>query len=584
MSMVFSYARRHWLGYGAAMFFLLLEVASDLAQPTLMASVVDKGVQARDLNVVLAYGFAMIAVALVGAVGAAVRNVISNRVSQAIGLEMRADLYRAVQALSFENIDRLQTASIITRMTSDVTAVVGFVNATMRIAVKMPATCLGAMVLIVYQTPDFAPILLAIIVVVGLLVACNMRVSRPRYLRLQRAIDGLNGTAREFLLSIRVVKAFGAQKQEDARFTGAATATSQAAVGAMATPAVFTPMVNFAVNAGIVVLLWVSRAQDADQIGRLMASLGYMAQLAQSLGMLNVVVNEAVRATVSSQRIKEVLDEKPAQVWATEGSEMPLPGSVAFDNVGFCYAGASRPSLQDVTIAVAPGQTLGIIGSTGSGKTTLVNLVARLYDASSGTVLVGGQDVTRLCASALRGAVAVVPQASMLFTGTIAENVRWGNESASDDEVRAAARIAQADGFVSGLAQGYDTLLGQGGVNLSGGQRQRLCIARALVRRPSILVLDDCTSALDASTERAVLDGLSRELASTTVLLVSQRVATVRRADVIACLDRGRVCGVGSHDELLRDCAAYRAICVSQAIVDLEPQADTTDEMEAAHG
>ena len=572
MKLALWYVRRHLLGYFAAMFFLLVEVASDLAQPTLMASVVDKGVQTRDLNLVLAYGAAMVGLALLGAVGAAVRNVISNRVSQAIGLEMRGDLYRAVQALSFENIDRLQTASIITRMTNDVTTVVGFINSTMRIAIKMPATCIGAMILIIYQTPDFAPLLLGIIVLVALLVAGNMRLTRPRFARLQQSTDRLNGVAREFLSSIRVVKAFGAQDQEDARFTGAATASSQAAIAAMAPPAVVTPLVNFVVNGGIVVLLWVSRAQNADEIGRLMASLGYMAQLAQSLGMLNAVVNEAVRATVSSRRIQEVLDEKPVQSWVLEGPAGPLPGSVAFEQVGFTYAGASRPSLCDVTLGVAPGQTLGIIGSTGSGKTTLVNLVPRLYDATEGAVFVGGFDVTQIPDRTLRETVAVVPQASTLFTGTIAENLRWGREDASDDEIRAAARIAQADGFVSGLPRGYDTVLGQGGVNLSGGQRQRLCIARALVRRPSVLVLDDCTSALDAATERAVLDGLARDLGDTTVLLVSQRIATVRRADVIACLDKGSLCGLGTHDELVRDCAEYRAICVSQAVLERDEE------------
>lgn len=565
MNLAFSYVRHHLAGYLAAMVFLLVEVASDLAQPTLMAAVVDKGVQTRDLHLVLVYGAAMVGVALAGAVGAAVRNVISNRVSQAIGVEMRADLYHAVQRLSFENIDRLQAASIITRMTNDVTAVVGFINSTMRIAIKMPITCIGAMILIVYQTPDFAPLLFGIILLVGLLVAANMRVGRPRFVRLQQSMDRLNGVAREFLSSIRVVKAFGAQEQENVRFTQAATNSSQASIAAMAPPAVCTPLVNLVVNGGIVLLLWVSRAQSADEIGRLMASLGYMAQLAQSLGMLNVVVNEAVRASVSSRRIQEVLSEKPAQLWVADGPGVALPGSVAFEGVSFTYAGASRPSLRDITFGIAPGQTLGIIGSTGSGKTTLVNLVPRFYDATEGTVFVGGLDVMRVTSQALRATVAVVPQTSTLFSGTIAENLRWGNEQASDEEIRAAARIAQADGFVSQLPNGYETQLGQGGVNLSGGQRQRLCIARALVRRPTILVLDDCTSALDATTERAVLEGLARDLTNTTVLLVSQRIATVRRAPLIVCLDRGRVCGLGTHEELLRDCAVYRDICASQA-------------------
>ena len=333
----------------------------------------------------------------------------------------------------------------------------------------------------------------------------------------------------------------------------------------MGLPAAFVPLVSLVVNAGIVALLWLSRAQDADQIGRLMASLGYMAQLTQSLGMLNTVVNAAVRCNVSAARIQEVLDEPPAQAWARP-PENPAPpaGSVAFEHVTFAYAGASRPALSDVTFNLEAGQTLGVIGPTGSGKTTLANLLARFYDADEGRVLLGGRDIGALSAQELRAAVALVPQASMLFAGTVADNLRWGDEAATDAELRAALAVACADGFVDELPRGLATVLGQGGVNLSGGQRQRLCIARALLRHPRVLVLDDCTSALDAATERAVLEGLRARLAGATVVLVSQRVGAVRRADVVCCLEDGRVSGLGTHDELARSCEAYRAILVSQ--------------------
>lgn len=571
MRLAFRYVRRHWVLYLVAVLFLALEVACDLAQPTLMALVVDKGVQTRDVGLILRYGALMVGVAALGGAAAVVRNNVSNRVAQTVGAQMRLDLYRTVQGLSFQNIDRLQTASVITRMTNDVTTVVTFVNATMRMGVKMPLTCAGAVALIIYQTPQFAPVLLGVLAAVAALVALNVTASRPRYAALQRAMDRLNGVSREFLSSVRVVKAFGAQAQEDARFTHASQECADAGIRAMALPAVVSPLVTFAVNAGTVVLLWVSRVPDAGEIGRLMASLGYMAQLVQSLGLLNTVVNTAARCTVSAARIQEVLDQESAQSWVSGGpGDARLRGGVAFDAVGFSYEGASRPALHDVTFAVEPGQTLGIIGPTGSGKTTLANLVARLYDATEGAVLLDGRNVLEVPAAELREGVAVVPQASMLFTGTVAQNLRWGDEDASMEELHRAARLAQAHDFVERLPQGYRTELGQGGVNLSGGQRQRLCLARALLRRPRVLVLDDCTSALDAATERAVLEGLRRELKNTTVLLVSQRVAAVRRADMVLCLEHGRVSGLGTHRELLRSCAAYQAICASQLGISVE--------------
>lgn len=588
MRLAFSYLRHHLGLYLVALLFLVVEALCDLAQPSLMALVVDHGVQTRDVGTILSYGIAMVGVALGGALAAVVRNNVANRVAQTVGYEMRGDLYRAVQALSAENIDRLQTASVITRMTNDVTTVVNFVNSTMRIAVKMPITCIGAVALIIYQTPCFAPVLLVVVAAVVVLVVLNMRLSSPRYRGLQRAMDRLNGVSREFLSSVRTVKAFGAQEQERTRFTGAATATAQAGIHAMALPSVLSPLVTLAVNLGIVVLLWLSRAQNADEIGRLMASLNYMTQLVQSLGMLNMVVNSAARCNVSSARIEEVLREQPAQSWRPLGDKpAQILGAVAFRDVSFTYAGSSRPALEQVSFELDPGQTLGIIGPTGSGKTTLADLVARLYDATEGTVLLDGRDIRSIPVEELRKGVSLVPQASTLFAGTVAENLRWGDEDASMAQLREACRIAQADEFVERLSHGYDSVLGQGGVNLSGGQRQRLCLARALVRRPRVLVLDDCTSALDGSTERAVLEGLRTHLTRTTVLLVSQRIATVRGADFVLCLENGRVSGLGTHNELLRSCDAYRAIVSSQLGSDaLPPKAADLDsqEREARHG
>lgn len=328
--------------------------------------------------------------------------------------------------------------------------------------------------------------------------------------------------------------------------------------------AVFAPLINLVVNLGIIVLLWTSQNRQSGEIGRLMASVNYMTQVLFALGMVSNILNTAVRAMASSQRVSEILEQTPAQK-APEHPLMPaIQGGLAFEDVSFAYAGAGQKALRHVTFHAAPGETIGIIGPTGSGKTTLVNLVPRFYDATAGRVLLDGADVTQIESGRLREAVAVVPQKALLFSGTIAENLRWGREDATDGQLRAAARAACAEEFIDSAQQGYETLLGQGGVNLSGGQKQRLALARALVRNPRILILDDCTSALDADTEAAVLKGLRRQAAGMTVLLISQRIATVMRTDRILCLENGAVMGFGTHDELMESCAAYRSIYASQ--------------------
>jgi len=564
MKLALEYVRRHLGIYLAAVFFLVLECVCDLALPALMADMVDKGVEYGDVQAILSLGGAMLLATAVGAASMVLRNNLAGRASQLIGHEMRTEIYRKVQELSFENVDRLQPASIVTRLTNDVTTVVNFINATMRIAVRTPVLLVGSAVMIYRETPQFAPQLAVVVVAVGALMAANMWLSRPRYQRLQESIDGLNGVSREFLSSVRLVKAFGAEGQESTRFNAAAREYADASIHAMSLGAVFSPLIHLVVNLGTVALLWASRAADPGEIGRVMASLNYMAQVLSSLGMMNIIVNAAMRASVSAARIREVLDERPAQAWPSNPAPFALQGALAFEGVSFTYADTQRPALVDVSFALEPGQTLGVIGPTGSGKTTLTGLIPRFYDAEEGRVLLDGRDVRSISAADLCAQVAVVPQVSTLFTGTIEENLRWGDADATSEELAEAAETAQAHGFVEGFPQGYATQLGQGGVNLSGGQRQRLALARALVRRPRLLVLDDCTSALDASTEAAVLANLRERCGQTTVVLVSQRVSTVRRADLVLCLEDGRVQGLGTHEELLASCPTYQAICASQ--------------------
>lgn len=564
MSLIIQYIRRHFGMFLTAVLFLGIETIADLLQPTFMSFIVDNGVKGQDVGKILYYGAIMLAIAAFGALGAVMRNIFASRTSQLIGKEMRGDMYRKVQDLSFENIDRLQPSSIITRITNDVTQIQNFVNGCMRIMLKAPVTCIGAIALIIIQTPRQIPMMILILFLSGILILANMKLGYPRFGRLQKKLDRLNEVSREFLSSIRVVKAFGAEESEAVKFGEAAEGFADAGISAMRVMAVFSPLINLTVNIGIIVLLWLSGRQDAGQIGKLMASVNYMTQVLFALGMVTNILNSAVRALASSGRVREILDEVPAQKLPLHPLNGSIEGEIVFEDVTFSYAGTARPAVEKLNFSVRKGETIGIIGPTGSGKSSLVGLVPRFYDAERGSVLLDGQDVTQIDTELLRGAIAVVPQKALLFTGTIAQNLRWGDEKATDEEMRAAARIACADEFVTEFEKGYKTVLGQGGVNLSGGQKQRLSIARALLRKPKILILDDCTSALDADTEASVLNGLRENASDMTVLLISQRISTVMRTDRILCLSDGRIQGFGTHQELLSECQEYRAIYESQ--------------------
>lgn len=571
MKLMLHYIKKHIGMFLIAVVFLTIETFADLLQPAFMSYIVDRGVKGQEIELILQYGLIMLGITALGAVGAVVRNIYASRTSQLIGKEIRLSIYEKVQTLSYENIDRLQPASIITRITNDVTQMQNFINGIMRIMLKAPVTCIGAVVLIILQMPRLLPLMLMILVGAGLLIYGNMRLGYPRFDRMQKKLDGLNRISREFLSSIRVVKAFRAEEQERGKFEDASWQLAEAGVSSMRVMAVFGPLINLTVNAGIVVMLWISGRDMAGEIGRLMACVNYMTQVLFALGMVTNILNSAVRAAASSARVQEILNEVPAQHelkteknTATALQKSGMEGSIVFQQVSFAYAGTNRPAVHEVSFSVREGETIGIIGPTGSGKSTLVNLVPRFYDATQGQVSVGGRDVTRMPTEQLRQMIAVAPQKALLFTGTIQENLRWGDKQATVEEIRRVSEAACAEEFVLKLPEGYDTQLGQGGVNLSGGQKQRLSIARALLKKPRILILDDCTSALDATTEAKVLDRIRKESAGMTVLLVSQRISTVMKADHILCMEDGKICGFGSHAQLMEDCEPYQTIYRSQ--------------------
>ncbi len=554
--------------FAASLLFLALEAAADLFQPGFMALIVDKGVSSASPAAILRYGGVMLAVAAAGALAAVMRNWLSCRTSQLVAAELRAGLYAAVQRLPLEAAGRLGTPSLITRVTSDVSQVQNFIQGCMRVLVKAPMTCVGAVAMIAFQAPERLPVLGCVVLAALALTALNMKLGYARFGAVQEKMDALNGASRGFLASVRTVRAFGADEREALRFAAAAGELRSASVRAMRLTAAFMPLINLTANFGILALLYQARVQPGSGVGGLMASLSYMTQILFSLTMFSGLFDRAVRANVSASRIAEVLDSprenRPARPLHLDGT-----GAVEFDHVSFAWPGAKAEALSDVSFSLSAGETLGVIGPTGAGKTTLALLIPRIYEPTSGTVRVGGTDASLLDPAELRQAVALVPQKSLLFTGTIMENLRWGREDSSLDEVREAARAACALDFIEALPDGFGTRLGQGGVNLSGGQRQRLCLARALLRRPRVFVLDDCTSALDAETESRVLAAL-RQQTGVTVILISARVCAVRKADRVLCLENGRVLGLAPHELLKRDCAEYRAICRSQIGGDID--------------
>lgn len=568
MGYLTKYIRKYWKSFTVAVLFLTVEAVCDLLQPTVMAIIIDKGVAGRDIDYVLKMGGVMLLITAIGAGAASTRSIMASIVSQNFGTELRSDLFKKIQSLSFRNLDHFDRASLITRLTNDVTQVQIFVNGLMRIFVKAPLLAIGGLIMAARLNLHLAVILAVVVPIVAVLIVFNLKLGFPKFFKVQQALDRVNGVMREYLSGVRVVKAFNRFDVEMAKFSRSNEHFKEESVGANRLMAIFSPVIMLTVNLGIVVVLWLGGLgvnTGTIQVGHVIAFINYMTQILFSLMMISMVFTMFVRAKASAGRIGEVFAEETRLTWDESLSTFSEKGSIQFQHVSFSYDGAgSEPVLKDINLSIHPGETVGLIGSTGSGKTTLVGLIPRFYDVTGGSIMVDGEDVKNVNPKLLREKIAFVPQKNVLFTGTVAENIRWGKEDATQQEMEAAAAMACADEFITASPEGYQTRIGQGGVNFSGGQKQRLSIARALVKKPEILILDDSTSAVDVATEAKMKAALKKYANGLTCILIAQRISSIIDADKIVVLDRGEVAGIGTHQELMRDCRVYQEIYRSQ--------------------
>ena len=570
---LYAYLRPYRSPAAVALILLLAMVAADLLIPHLTQRIIDQGIVPRDLHVIMTTALVMVGAALFSAGLAIANNYLSVKVAMGFGADLRSAMIRKVQTFSFGNLDRLQTGNLIVRSTSDVRMVQLIVMLSLRILTRAPIWTCGATVMLVLTSRRFAVIMAAFVPLIVVLVWLFSRQARPLFRWVQQRLDRLNVVLQENLAGMRVVKAFLRTAHEEARFDAANQALMDQTIRVAHLMAIVAPVMLLMVNLAIAAALWIGgRSALAGQMtsGQVVAAINYLSFALFPILLLTGMLGPISAAEASAARILEVLEAAPHVRQSASASQLVNPrGRIVFENVCFSYAGnGAEPVLSDVNFTAEPGETVAIVGATGAGKSTLIHLIPRFYDVTAGRITFDGMDVRELDLAALRGAVGIALQESVLFSGSIRDNIRYGRRAASDAEVRAAARAAQADQFIAALADGYDTVIGQRGVTLSGGQRQRIAIARALLVRPKVLILDDSTSALDIETEVRLQDALDRLIAdsqrATTRFIVAQRISTVLLADKIVVLEQGRISAMGTHRQLLATSAAYQDIYRSQ--------------------
>ncbi len=570
---VLRYLKPYWFFALLCPLAMILEVSMDLLQPTLMSDIVDNGILGNaaadeNLRYVLITGLKMLVFSLIGCFGGIASAAFGTAAAQKMGNDLRKDAFAKVMHMSFQQTDKFTTGSLVTRLTNDITAIQEFVAMSLRMFVRTGMQFIGGIAVILTLNVNFGIVLVISLPVQLIAVAIIMKKASPLFSIVQSRLDKVNSVVQENVSGARVVKAFTREEYEINRFDNANTDLMTTNLKVQKLLATLNPILMIIMNASVIAIIMIGGFQveaKAMQVGEVMAAVTYITQILMSVMMVGMMFQQVSRSAASMKRVNEVLSTNPVISDGNKSAESDNSGTVEFRNIGFSYPGSSgKPVLSGIDLKAEKGQMIAILGSTGCGKTSLVNLVPRFYDATEGDVLVDGINVKDYDVDTLRSKIGVVLQKSELFSGTVAENIRWGCETATDEEVKTAARIAQAEEFIDGFNDGYDTMISEKGASLSGGQKQRMAIARAIIKKPEILIFDDSTSALDLSTEAKLHKALRENLSGVTVIMIAQRIASVMRADKIAVLENGSICAFGTHKELMESSSVYRDIYYSQ--------------------
>ncbi len=567
MNIYKRYFRKYRVLFFTATTFVFLEAMADLLQPTIMARIIDEGVREKSVETVIGYGLLMLFITFLGAVFATLRNILASKVSQGFGKDLRADLFEKIMNFSEGSADRMESGSLITRMTNDTAQAVQFVNGMMRIFFKAPVTGIGSMILAAALSPKLSMILFLVVGVVAVLIYFSMKLSYERFAKVQYAMDRLNLVVQEYLLGIRLVKAFGRQDFEEEKFAKSNEDLERKGISSQVVIAYFAPVLSLVVSLGIAMVLYAGSilfVRQEIEVGKVAAFISYMTQILTSIIMITNIFTTFVRTKASTERIHEVFMAEEDAKGGTKVSTSEAM-SVVFENLSFSYpSGSGLYALENLSFRIDAGETLAVIGPTGSGKSTLVWLLLRFYDVKEGRILLDSIDIRDYAVDKVRNAVSVSSQKTMLFSGSIRDNIAWSSPEMSPERVESAAQAAQAEEFILSMQEGYESSIYQGAVNLSGGQKQRVSIARALAKESKLLILDDSTSALDAVTDRKVREAIKEFKPRRTTILITQRIGTAMGADKILVLSQGKMEGFGTHEDLMKNSSTYRDLYVSQ--------------------
>lgn len=575
-----KYVKPYWIYFVLGPIGMIVEVIGEVVLPKFLSAIIDNGIGTKETvgngqSYIIFIAVAMILTAVIMMVGGICGAYFGAKASVNFAADLRDDVYKKIQKFSFSNIDKFSTGSLVTRLTNDVTQLQNFVNMLLRMCLRSPGMLIGALIMAVMLNPSLAVILAVAMPIILIVQFLIIRKGFPRFNKMQSKIDGLNSTIQENLVNVRVVKSFVREDYEKEKFRNSNSSLKKAGISAMNIMIFMQPVMMILMYATTLVVLWFGGNQVIDfietgtgmSVGDLTQFLTYINQILMSMMMITMLFMMWSRAMASGKRICEVLDEKAdiTDENALCADKKVESGNVEFKNVSFRYYKTSKEKVLDnIDLKINSGETIGIIGSTGCGKTTLVSMIPRLYDVDDGSVLVDGVDVKDYNLKNLRDGVSMVLQKNVLFSGTIEDNLKWGDENATMEEIKNAAEYAQADCFVESFTDGYQTELGQGGVNVSGGQKQRLCIARAMLKKPKIIIFDDSTSAVDTATEAKIREAFKNEMKDTTKIIIAQRISSVQESDKIIVMDDGVITGIGTHEELLKNNEEYREIYYSQ--------------------